>query len=135
VFCRALEVEPSTFYKLLNRPRTQIQVRRWAIDAEVRRAFVESRRTYRAPRERAQLPRDDLSMSKKTVKASMVHQGLCARPSIERVVYSVSGVSNTNHREGEQDDGKTKTMTGQVVQGQQPSQTIKQPIKNVVKHS
>ncbi|MCY4163279.1 MAG: hypothetical protein OXE93_03565 [bacterium] len=64
----------------------------------------------------------------------MAHQGLCARPSIERVVYSVSGVSNTNHREGEKDDGKTKAMTGQVVQGQQPSQTIKQSIKNVVKH-
>ncbi|MCY4037184.1 MAG: IS3 family transposase, partial [bacterium] len=46
VSCRALEVAPSTFYKHLDRPPAQMQVRRRAADAEVKRAFVKSGRTY-----------------------------------------------------------------------------------------
>ena len=77
---RALDVAPSTFYKHLNRPPTDQQVRRQATDAEVKRAFGKSEGTYGSPRVRAQLRRDGISVSKKTVEASMARQGLCARP-------------------------------------------------------
>ena len=80
VSCRALDVAPSTFYKHLDRPLTQMQVRRRAADAEVKKAFDKSNGTYGSPRVRAQLRRDGLSVSKKTVEASMARQGLCARP-------------------------------------------------------
>ena len=80
VSLRALGVAPATFYKHLNRPPTPSQQRRAALDAEVKRAFDESQRTYGSPRVRAQLRRDGLSVSKKTVEASMARQGLCARP-------------------------------------------------------
>ena len=80
VACRALGVAPATFYKHLNRPPTPSQQRRAALDAEVKRAFDESQRTYGSPRVRAQLRRDGIAVSKKTVEASMARQGLCARP-------------------------------------------------------
>ena len=80
VACRALEVPESTFYKHLNRPPTPMQVRRRALDAEVDRAFGESQGTYGSPRVTAQLRRDGIAVSKKTVEASMARQGLCARP-------------------------------------------------------
>ena len=80
VACRALEVPPSTFYKHLNRPPTEMQARRQALDAEVKRAFNRSRGTYGSPRVTAQLRREGISVSKKTVEASMARQGLCARP-------------------------------------------------------
>ncbi|MCQ3809597.1 MAG: IS3 family transposase [Acidimicrobiia bacterium] len=80
VSLRALGVAPATFYKHLNRPPTPSQQRRAALDAERKRAFDESQRTYGSPRVRAQLRRDGLSVSKKTVEASMARQGLCARP-------------------------------------------------------
>ncbi len=80
VSCRALGISPSTFYKHLNRPVTARQLRRQAVDAEVKKAFEVSEGTYGSPRVRAQLRRDGLSVSKTTVEASMARQGLCARP-------------------------------------------------------
>ena len=80
VSCRALGIAPSTFYKHRNRPATAQQLRRQAVDAEVKRAFDESQGTYGSPRVRAQLRREGLSVSKTTVEASMARQGLCARP-------------------------------------------------------
>ncbi len=80
VACRALEVAPATFYKHRNRPLTGMQLRRQATDAEVKQAFDKSQGTYGSPRVRAQLRREGLSVSKKTVEASMARQGLCARP-------------------------------------------------------
>ncbi|WP_420618059.1 IS3 family transposase [Candidatus Poriferisocius sp.] len=80
VACRALGVAESTFYKHLDRPLTDRQRRRRALDAEVKKAFDESDGTYGSPRVRARLRRDGLSVSKKTVEASMARQGLCARP-------------------------------------------------------
>ena len=80
VACRALEVPASTFYKLLNRPPTEQQQRRLKVDAEVKKAFDNSKGTYGSPRVRAQLRRDGTMVSKKTVESSMSRQGLCARP-------------------------------------------------------
>ena len=80
VACRALDVAPATFYKHRNRPLAGMQLRRQATDAEVRRAFDKSQGTCGSPRVRAQLRRDGISVSKKTVEASMARQGLCARP-------------------------------------------------------
>ena len=80
VSLRALDVAPSTFYKHPDRPLTQMQVRRRATDAEVRRAFDRSQGTCGSPRMRVQLRRDGLSVSKKTVEASMARQGLSAHP-------------------------------------------------------
>ena len=80
VSCRALGIAPSTFYRHRNRPVTAQQLRRQATDAEVKKAFDESQGTYGSPRVRAQLRREGLSVSKTTVEASMVRQGLCARP-------------------------------------------------------
>ena len=80
VACRALDVAPSTLYKHRNRPLIEMQLRRQATDAEVKRAFDKSKGTYGSPRVRAQLRRDGVSVSKKTVEASMARQGLCARP-------------------------------------------------------
>lgn len=80
VSCRALGVAESTFYKHLDRPPTDQQQRRRALDAEVEKAFDKSEGTYGSPRVRAQLRRDGTAVSKKTVEASMARQGLCARP-------------------------------------------------------
>ena len=80
VSCRALGVAESTFYKHLDRPLTPAQRRRAALDAEVKKAFDKSNSTYGSPRVRAQLRRDGLAVSNKTVEASMVRQGLCSRP-------------------------------------------------------
>ena len=83
VACRALEVPESTFYKHLDLPPTEMQLRRQATDAEVKRAFGRSQGTYGSPRVRAQLRRDGISVSNKTVEASMARQSLCARPKRE----------------------------------------------------
>ena len=80
VACRALGVAPSTFYKHLDRSLTDQQVCRQATDAEVKRAFDRFQGTYGSPRVRPQLRRDGMSVSKKTVEASLARQGLCIRP-------------------------------------------------------
>ena len=79
VACRALGVPSSTFYKWRDRPPTPAQRRRAEIDAAVRECFDASGGTYGSPRVRAQLRRDGLAVSKKTVEASMARQGLQGR--------------------------------------------------------
>jgi len=90
VSCRALDVAPSTFYKHLDRPPTGQQLRREETDAEVKRAFDESKGTYGSPRVRAQMRREGIMVSKKTVEASMTRQGLCARPKKKKGLTSQS---------------------------------------------
>ncbi len=94
VSLRALDVAPSTFYKHLNRPLTQMQVRRQALDAEVKKVFGNSRGTYGSPRVRAQLRRDGIPVSKKTVEASMARQGLSARPNKKKGLTSQNPAHN-----------------------------------------
>ena len=79
VACRALGVAESTFYKWRDRPPTAAQRRRAALDERVRACFDASGGTYGSPRVRAQLRRDGLAVSKKTVEASMARQGLQGR--------------------------------------------------------
>ncbi len=57
-----------------------MQVRRRAADAQVKKAFDRSQGACGSPGVRAQLRRDGVSVSKKTVEASMARRGLCARP-------------------------------------------------------
>jgi transposase InsO family protein len=79
VACRALGVSSSTFYKWRGRPPTPAQRRRAALDERVKACFDASGGTYGSPRVRAQLRRDGLAVSKKTVEASMARQGLQGR--------------------------------------------------------
>ena len=79
VACRALSVAESTFYKWRGRPPTPAQRRRAEIDAAVKACFDASGGTYGSPRVRAQLRRDGLAVSKKTVESSMARQGLQGR--------------------------------------------------------
>ena len=79
VACRALGVASSTFYKWRDRPPTLAQRRRADLDARVKACFEASGGTYGSPRVRAQLRRDGLAVSKKTVEASMARQGLQGR--------------------------------------------------------
>jgi len=80
VACRALEVSTSWFYKWHDRPPTARQRRRAALDADVKRSFDESDRTYGSPRVLDDLRAWGWRVSKKTVEASMVRQELVARP-------------------------------------------------------
>ena len=79
VACRALGVASSTFYKWRVRPPAPAQRRRAALDERVKACFDASAGTYGSPRVRAQLRRDGLAVSKKTVESSMVRQGLQGR--------------------------------------------------------
>jgi len=80
VACRALGVAASTFYERRSRPPSATQRRRGRLDAAVAEAFEASGGTYGSPRVRAQLRRDGLAVSKKSVEASMTRLGLNARP-------------------------------------------------------
>jgi transposase InsO family protein len=80
VSCRALAVAESTFYKWRGRPPTPAQRRRADLDERVKACFDASGGTYGSPRVRAQLRRDGIAVSKKTVEASMARQGLQGRP-------------------------------------------------------
>ena len=62
VSSRALDVAPSAFYKHSYRPPTEMQLRRRATDAEVKKAFDRSQGTHGSPRVRAQPRRDGLSV-------------------------------------------------------------------------
>ena len=84
VSCRALGVAESTFYKWRSRRPTPAQRRRAEIDERVKACFDASGGTYGSPRVRAQLRRDGLAVSKKTVESSMARQGLQARPKRRR---------------------------------------------------
>ena len=79
VACRALGVPSSTFYKWRGRPPTPAQRRRAEVDERVKACFDASGGTYGSPRVRAQLRRDGLAVSKKTVESSMARQGLQGR--------------------------------------------------------
>ena len=78
--CRALGVAPSTFYERRARAPSAARARRGRLDAAVKERFEASGGTYGSPRVRAQLRRDGVAVSKKSVEASMARQGLNARP-------------------------------------------------------
>lgn len=81
--CRALGLSESWFYKWRDRPPSEAQQRRAALDAEVRRIFEDSGGnpcTYGSPRIHAELRDLGWIVSEKTVAASMARQGLVARP-------------------------------------------------------
>jgi putative transposase len=84
VACRALGVSESWFYKWRDRPPTARQARRALIDARVKASFDASGGTYGAPRVLDDLRDEGLAVSKKTVEASMVRQGLAGRPKRRR---------------------------------------------------
>ncbi len=84
VACRALGVAESTFYAGRGRPPSAARRRRERLDAAVKEAFEASGGTYGSPRVRAQLRRDGLAVSKKTVEGSMARQGLRARTTRRR---------------------------------------------------
>ena len=77
--CRALGFPQSTFYKWRNRPPTPAELRRADVDARVRQSFDDSDRTYGSPRVLDDLLDDGMRVTKKTVEASMVRQGLQGR--------------------------------------------------------
>ena len=84
VACRALGVAESTFYAGRGRPPSAARRRRERLDAAVKECFEASGGTYGSPRVRAQLRRDGLAVSKKTVEGSMARQGLRARTTRRR---------------------------------------------------
>ena len=79
VTCRTLGVAESTFYARRSRGPSAAEGRRGRLDAAVRACFEASGGTYGSPRVRAQLRRDGLAVSKKSVEASMARQGLQGR--------------------------------------------------------
>jgi len=78
--CRALGVSESWFYKWRNRPPSAREQRRARVDVMVKVSFERSGGTYGSPRVLADLREAGERVSKKTVEASMVRQGLVARP-------------------------------------------------------
>ena len=79
VACRALEVPESTFYKWRDKAPTATELRRADIDARVKKSFDDSEGTYGSPRVLDDLLDDGVRVTKKTVEASMVRQGLQGR--------------------------------------------------------
>ena len=77
--CRALGVAPSTFYERRGRAPSDARVRREGLDAAVKERFEASGGAYGSPRVRAQLRRDGVAVSEKTVEASIARQGLQGR--------------------------------------------------------
>ena len=79
VACRALEMPESTFYKWRDKAPTVTELRRADIDARVKASFDDSGGTYGSPRVLDDLVDDGVRVTKKTVEASMVRQGLYGR--------------------------------------------------------
>ena len=79
VCCAILGVSISWLYKWLDRTATAQQRRRTELDAEVRRLFETSRRTYGSPRIHADLLQAGWTVSVNTVAGSMRRQGLQGR--------------------------------------------------------
>ncbi len=77
--CRALGMAESTFYKWRDKPPTPTELRRADIDARVKKSFDDSEGTYGSPRVLDDLLDDGVRVTKKTVEASMVRQGLYGR--------------------------------------------------------
>ncbi len=80
--CRALKVSESWFYKWRDRPPTPRQQRRVELDTAVKASFDDSGGTpgtYGSPRVWEDLIEAGWKVSKKTVAASMVRQGLAGR--------------------------------------------------------
>lgn len=77
--CRALGMAESTFYKWRDKAPTATELRRADIDARVKRSFDDSGGTYGSPRVLDDLLDDEVRVTKKTVEASMVRQGLYGR--------------------------------------------------------
>jgi transposase InsO family protein len=82
--CRVLGVSESWFYKWRDRPPTPRQARRERLDADVRRAYLDSDGDYGSPRVVADLRDRGWKVSTKTVAASMARQGLVGRPTRRR---------------------------------------------------
>jgi putative transposase len=83
--CRVLGVSESWFYKWRDRPPTPRQQRRERLDADVRRAYLDSDGDYGSPRVGADLGEWGWRVSTKTVAASMARQGLVGRPTRRRL--------------------------------------------------
>lgn len=84
VACRALDISESWFYKWHDRPPTDQDRRRAELDAAVKRFFDASGGTYGSPRIFDDLVDAGWSVSVNSVAASMVRQGLVARPKRRR---------------------------------------------------
>jgi putative transposase len=82
--CRLLGVSESWFYKWRDRPPTAAQQRRATLDAEVRRRFEASGRSYGSPRIYDDLIEAGWTLSVNTVADSMRRQGLQGRKSKRR---------------------------------------------------
>lgn len=79
VACRALDVPESTFSKWLDKPPKVTELRRVDIDARVKESFDDSGGTYGSPRVLADLVDEGMTVTNKTVEASMVRQGFWGR--------------------------------------------------------
>jgi putative transposase len=77
--CRCLGLSESWFYKWRDRPPTNRQRRRAELDAEVRRLFDASDRSYGSPRIHRDLLEAGWTVNEKTVAESMQRQGLMGR--------------------------------------------------------
>lgn len=77
--CRALGMAEATFYKWLDKEPTATELRRADIDSRVKKSFDDSEGTYGSPRVLADLLDGGMRVTKKTVEASMVRQGLYGR--------------------------------------------------------
>lgn len=77
--CRLLQVSEAWFYKWRDRPATARQIRRGELDAQVRRLFDASHRTYGSPRIHRDLLDAGWKVNEKTVADSMRRQGLQGR--------------------------------------------------------
>jgi putative transposase len=79
VCCVILGISISWLYKWLERPATPGQLRRGELDAEVRKMFQGSQRTYGSPRIHKDLLEAGWTVSVNTVADSMRRQGLQGR--------------------------------------------------------
>ena len=79
VACRVLGMPESTFYKWRDKAPTATELRRADIDVRVKKSFDDSGGTYGSPRVLDDLLDDGVRVTKKTVEASMVRQGLYGR--------------------------------------------------------
>jgi putative transposase len=77
--CRTLQVSEAWFYKWRDRPPTDRQRRRAELDADVRRLFDASDRSYGSPRIHRELLEAGWRINAKTIAESMQRQGMQGR--------------------------------------------------------